>query len=93
MEIITLYEAVKQMRRLTDEGRTFEFIHATYNRDSGTGSGQRLVRRAKLRPAARKDDVSNADFKIFYYDLDAQLPRVCWQMLLLYFNGCKVVLT
>lgn len=92
MDTITLYEAIAEMRKLSAQEKTFSFVHVTYNRDSGTSDGIRQVRRAKVRPAARKDDVANADYKLFYYDMDQQLPRVCWQPLILFFNGKKVVL-
>jgi hypothetical protein len=89
---IGLYEAVNQMRKLTTQGKTFHFSHATYNRDSHTTDGIRDVLEAKLRPAAAKDDIDNADFKLFYYDEMIGKPRVCWQMLIMTFNGMKVEL-
>jgi hypothetical protein len=92
METIDLFEAIRQMRVLTQEGNTFSLVHATYNRNTGSSDGKRLVRKAHLRPQARGDEVSQADHKLFYYDVDEHLARNCWQVLILFFNGMKVVL-
>ena len=67
-------------------------VHATYNFDTGEASGKRYVRKAKLRPQAKGDDVIHADHKLCYYDVDAQVPRNCWQILILFFNGMKVII-
>lgn len=91
-EQIHLFEAIGQMRKLTAQGKYFTFVHATYNRDTMTSDGVRVVHRARLRPAAKKDDVINSDHKIFYYDMDRQMPRNCWQVLIMFFQGKKVVL-
>ena len=92
MEPIDLFDAIRQMRMLTQENKTFSLVHATYNRETGHSDGKRLVRKAYLRPQARADEISLADHKLFYYDVDEHLPRNCWQVLILYFNGMKVVL-
>ena len=92
METISLYDAIREMRRLNEIGESFSFVHATFDRDRIHSDGIRVVRRAKLRPAASKDDVSNADFKLFYFDQEKQLPRVCWQPLIMYFNGIRVTI-
>jgi hypothetical protein len=93
VEQITVYEAIIEMRRITANGGTFNFVHCTYNRDTMHTDGLREAKRAKLRPAAKGDNVANADFKLFYYDEYFHENRVCWQMLLMYFNGKKVTLT
>jgi len=93
MEEIKLYDAIAEMRRLTANGETFSMTHATYNRDKRNTNGFRAVRCARLRPAAKDDDVVNADFKLFYFDEDEKLPRVCWQPLIMFFNGKKIKLS
>ncbi|HPS61866.1 MAG TPA: hypothetical protein PLK82_02335 [Bacteroidales bacterium] len=91
-ETIHLYEAIKEMRRLTQLGKSFTFVHSTWNRDTCVSNGFRTVNSARLRPAAKGDDLSNADFKIFYIDEDLNEPRNCWQMLIMFFNGKRVFL-
>lgn len=92
VETIDLYEAIRKMRELTQQGQSFSFSHATYNRDRQSSEGIRIVRQAILRPAAKGDDLSNADFKLFYLDQEINLPRICWQPLIMYFEGKKVIL-
>lgn len=92
MQTITLYDAIKQMRTLSQQGRSFSFSHVTYNRNSVTCNGIRTVESALLRPAAREDKVKDSNFKIFYTDLETGEPRVAWQMLIITFNNMKVVL-
>lgn len=93
VEEIQLYAAIQQMRELTKQGKTFSFVHATYNMDSVSTNGIRQVRHAKLRPAADDDQVPNADFKLFYTDLDldeTDQNRNCWQHLIMWFNDKKI---
>ena len=87
MDEISLYDAIRQMRELSSQGKSFSFVHSTYNQDTDKTNGIRLVNKAHLRPAARGDELSQADFKLFYFDEDLQEPRNCWQMLILEFNG------
>ncbi|MBL7110409.1 MAG: hypothetical protein ISS19_00530 [Bacteroidales bacterium] len=64
------------MRKLIQQGQSFSLIYATYNRDSQTSDGIQIVYRAILLPAAKGDDVSHADDKLFYRDQEINLPRV-----------------
>lgn len=92
VKTIDLYEAIRQMRKLTQQGLPFSFTHATYNRDRQSSDGIRIVRRAILRPSAKGDDVANADYKLFYLDQEINQNRVCWQPLLMYFEGKRIIL-
>ena len=90
---MTAYEAIKEMRKLSAAGKSFSFSHGTYNRETQTSEGIREVPNAILRPAAKEDDVENSDHKLFYTDQDIKKPRVCWQPLIISFNGNPVRLT
>ena len=92
VETIDLYEAIRQMRKITQEEGTFSFVHATLNREKGTSDGIRHVEHARLRSAAKGDDLVNADLKIFYFDESIKEPRIAWQMLIMFFNDKKVIL-
>lgn len=92
MDTISLYEAITQMRKLSQKEKSFSFTHATYSSDKKSGDGIRTVRSARLRPAAKGDDITKANYKLFYFDEDLNLPRNCWQILIMYFNGKKVVI-
>jgi len=91
-ETIQLYDAIRQMRILSQQEKPFSFVHATWNRDTCTTNGIRHVERAHLRPAAKSEDLENADYKFFYFDEDLNEPRNCWQMLIMYFDGKRVIL-
>jgi len=90
---IDLYEAIKQMRILSGKNKFFSFRHATYNREKQTTEGIRTVERALLRPAASTDNIVNADSKLFYRDETIKENRVCWQPLIIEFNGQRVKLS
>ena len=92
IDTIDLYEAIKQMRELSSQGKSFSFVHSTYNQDSITTNGIRAVRTAHLRPAAKGEDLVNADLKLYYFDEELQEPRNCWQLLLMYFNDQRIIL-
>ena len=91
-ETIDLYEAIRQMRKLSQQDKSFSFVHSTLNRETDTCNGIRYVKSAHLRPSAKGDDLVNTDFKIFYYDEDLKEPRICWQMLIMYFEDKRVIL-
>ena len=93
VERIDLYTAIHEMRKLTARGKTFSFVHAAFDKKKRITSGVRAVKVAKLRPAAREDDVSFANFKLFYYDEEIREPRVCWQPLIMFFNNKKIKLS
>ena len=91
-QTITLYEAIHEMRRISANGEYFSFSFASYNRKLKSTHGLIHVKRAKLRPAAKGDDIANADYKLFYFDDFFQENRVCWQPLLMFFNGKQILL-
>ncbi len=91
-DTITVYEAIARMRKLSSQGQSFSLTHATYNRDEQSSHGLRHCHNAILRPAAKGDDITGADFKLFYIDQDNRTNRNCWQMLIMYFNGLKCIL-
>ena len=94
MEIINLWTAIAQMRELTARDIPFSFEHHTWDRERNKSTGLRKVDRALLRPAARGDDLRDADHKLFYQDLSVADPaknaRNCWQILIVSFNGIPV---
>jgi hypothetical protein len=91
-QTISLFQAIKEMRRLSSLGKVFSFAHSTYNQDTNTCNGIRHVAMASLRPAAKGDDLANADHKLFYFDETLREPRVCWQPLIMYFQDQQVII-
>lgn len=90
MQKINLYIAIAEMRQRTNDGKPFSFSFFTYDRQRDHCHGLVTVKRALLRPAAKGDDLSEADHKLFFEDLDTGRKKVCWQPLLAYFNGMQV---
>jgi hypothetical protein len=88
-ETIDLFEAIRQMRKLSSEDTPFSLSHSTYNQPEQTSHGMKHIQNCILRTAAKGDDVVNADEKLFYIDLDNKVNRNCWQPLIMYFNGKK----
>ena len=80
------------MRALTAQQIPFSFSFATYNRETCKSAGVRHVKEALLRPAASADSIVDADFKLFFIDREIDEARTCWQMLIMTFNGKKVIL-
>ncbi len=91
-ETIPLYKAIEEMRELSLQNKPFSFVHACYDRDKKASTGISSVSKAMLRKAASNEQVKNADFKLFYYDMEIHENRVCWQPLIMFFNGKKVEL-
>ena len=94
MESISLWSAIAQMKNHTSNSIPFSFEHYTWDSHRNKASGLRVVEKAILRPAARSDDLDNADHKLFYKDLSILDPRhncrVCWQILITKFNGIPI---
>lgn len=94
MTKISIYTAIAQMRKLTAQGKPFYFEHYTWDSERRKAEGKRVVRKALLRPAAKADNLVNADHKLFYEDMDIPDPkkarRNCWQILITNFNGIEV---
>lgn len=91
MENMNLFSAIAEMRKLTAQGIPFSFEHHTWDSERRQSNGLRRVHKALLRPAAKGDNLANADHKLFYEDLTISDPakarRNCWQILIVRFNG------
>jgi hypothetical protein len=89
---IELYAAVREMQRLSLAGGEFSFSFVKYDRQRRTGGDIANVSRARLRHKAASDKIEHSDYKLFFTDLDSGKPRVCWQVLIIEFNGQKLIL-
>lgn len=85
-----LYAAIKEMRRLTEEGRPFGFTFMSYNSTSGTSDGIVTVHHARLLKRECAAHHKDAEFVEAYLNLDTMEPRRFYQPLLMTFNGEKV---
>jgi len=89
-ETILLYSAIAEMRELSLRNEPFSFIFATFDNHKKTSNGISVVNKAVLRKAATNEQVENSNYKLFYFDLELHEPRVCWQPLIMFFNGKKI---
>jgi len=88
---ITIWEAIRQMRQLTAEGKTFSMVYMSYDRSRQKSTGMVRVDRAILRPQTSIDENRNADHMLNYLNRDLNLPRQFYQITLMEFNGLKTI--
>jgi len=90
---MTVYQAIKEMRRLTAAGETFEFSFMSYHRSKGNSSGIVEVKKAKLRPRGPEDKSENSEIIEPYLDVLLNEPREFYQPALMTFQGLPVTLS
>jgi len=88
---MTIWEAIRQMRQLTSDGKTFSLVYMSYDRGRQQSTGMVRVDRAILRPQTNKDNNANADHMLNYLDKQLNLPRQFYQITLMEFNGYKTI--
>jgi hypothetical protein len=89
---VKLYDAIHEMRRLTQEGVPFSFTYMSYNESKNKSEGIIHVRAAKLRKRETQKFNRNAEDQEAYLNLDTNEPRRFWHPLLMEFNGETVTL-
>ena len=85
-----VYAAIKQMRALSSAGKSFQFSFMSYSEDRGTSHGIVEVRSARLRKQSTLDQNVNADMMLNYVDMDTNECKMCYQILLMEFNGVSL---
>lgn len=89
---MNVFEAIRQMKVLTDKGQTFSFSFMSYSIDKNRSHGIVTVEHAKLRAGNRKERTRFNDYLLNYTDMDTLEDKTCWQPLLLEFNGIMLEL-
>lgn len=89
---IDLFQAIEEMKRITDEGGTFSLRFRKWNRDTRSGGDMAAVAMARLRPKASDEKIANSSYKLFFTDTSTGRAMNCWQPLIMEFNGMKTVL-
>ena len=89
---IHLYDAIKEMEKISANGDTFSFSFYKYNRSTRTGGDLARISRAKLRKKTPDSVISHSSYKLFFMDMDNGQSHNCWQMLIVEFNGLKCTL-
>lgn len=83
---MTVYEAIKEMRRLTAEKQSFAMSYMTYSMQRGQSHGEVEVEHATLIKNPKEQKTAYDDMMLTYRDEDTQECHSCWQPLLLSFN-------
>lgn len=89
---MNVYEAIAEMRRLSEISESFEFSFMSYNPSLGKSEGVVYVRRGILRHRETEEHNRNADIIEAYTDLETGGQRRFYQPLLMTFKGQKTVL-
>jgi len=92
MEKIYLFDALKQMRDISNVDGEFSFSFIKYNRQKNKGGDKVIIKRARLRARPMDGKIENSLHKLFFTDLEQDKPENCWQILIVEFNGKKTYL-
>lgn len=87
-----VYEAISEMRAKTERGESFSFAFMSYSYERRKSDGVVKVERAKLRKQSRQENNRFADYMLNYIDVDTLEYGMCWQPLLLEFDGHELEL-
>lgn len=88
-DTINIWDAIRQMRRISDRKGTFSMIYMGYSITRGTSDGIVEVGKARLRPQDNPPG-QYSDHMLNYTDLDNNTFNHFWQPLLMYFNNKRV---
>lgn len=80
------------MRRRSERGESFSFAFMSYSYERRKSEGVVKVERARLRKQSRKENNRFADYMLNYTNLDTMDNGMCWQPLLLEFDGNELEL-
>ena len=75
------------MRRRTERGECFSFAFMSYSYERKKSDGVVKIEHAKLRKQSRKENYRFADYMLNFINLDTMEYGMCWQPLLLEFDG------
>lgn len=89
---IDVFETVEQMKRISLAGGTFSFKFRKWNRATRSGGDVVTVKAARIRPKASDEKIEYSSYKLYFTDTETGLARVCWQPLIIEFNGRRTVL-
>lgn len=87
-----IYEAIYEMRRCSERRESFSFAFMSYSYERRKSDGIVKIERARLRKQSKKENNRFADYMLNFIDLDVMEYGMCWQPLLLEFNGHELEL-
>lgn len=87
-----VYQAIEQMRMLSEQRIPFSFSYMSYSIARRKSEGVISVRHARLCKQNRKERNRYTDYMLNYTNLDTGEQASCWQPLLLSFNNNELQL-
>ena len=87
-----VYEAISQMRAKSERRESFSFSFMSYSYERRKSDGVVKIEHARLRKQSRKETNRFADHMLNFIDLDTMEYGMCWQPLLLEFDGHELIL-
>lgn len=81
------------MRACSERGESFSFSFMSYSYERRKSDGIVKIEHARLRRQSRKENNRFADYMLNFIDLDTMEYGMCWQPLLLEFNGEELELS
>ena len=81
-----VYEAIQNMRRLTQQKQEFAFSFMSYSLSRDKSEGEVFVEHALLVNNAKDSRNAFQDFMLNFLDTDTGTRRQCWQPLIMSFN-------
>lgn len=81
------------MRACSERGESFSFSFMSYSYERRKSDGIVKIEHARLRRQSRKENNRFADYMLNFMDLDTLEYGMCWQPLLLEFNGEELELS
>lgn len=93
MSTLSVYEAIKEMRRLSDLRKPFTFTFMSWSETDQSTHGIVEVRQGRLVPKSRQKEFTNSEYLEPYIDLDTMEYKRFYHPLLMTFNGRKLQLT
>ena len=91
MSQLTVFQAIDQMQKLSEDEVPFSFSFISDTKQ--TSKGVVTVRKGRLKLKDKRDKYENADIMLEYLDLDTMEHRRFYLAALMTFNGQRLILT
>lgn len=90
MKEIDIYQAFREMKRISDAGGTFSVSFRKWDRSRRKGGDMVRLQNARLRKKTSDEEIAQSSYKLFLRDVEINRALVCWQCLVMEFNGMKI---
>lgn len=90
MKEIDIYQAFREMKKITDAGGTFSITFRKWDRSRRKGGDVVKLMSVRLRKKTSDEEIAHSSYKLFLRDVETSRALVCWQCLVMEFNGMKI---